>query len=59
MLDPGLVAKRGSYSITCELKDSVTNKSITSTTITFTADRPINIKGTTTDSSGSSERYAR
>lgn len=52
ILDPAQVAKGGSYTVHGVLKDSVTNEFIESMTITFTADQPISIKSTTTDSSG-------
>jgi predicted phosphodiesterase len=52
-LDPTQVAKAGSYAVHGVLKDSITNEFIGSMTITFTADNPISIKSTNTDSSGS------
>jgi hypothetical protein len=54
ILDPAQVAKNGSssYAVRGVLNDSVTNEFIASMTITFTADRPISIKSTNTDSSG-------
>jgi hypothetical protein len=52
ILDPAQVAMGGSYSVHGELKDFVTSESIASMTIAFTADKPISIKSTTTDSSG-------
>jgi hypothetical protein len=57
ILDPAqVVAKNGSsssYAVRGMLNDSVvTNEFIPSMTITFTADQPISIKSTTTDSSG-------
>jgi hypothetical protein len=53
VLDPVEVAKNDSYTVHGVLKDSITNEFIESMTITFTADEPISIKSTTTDSSGS------
>jgi hypothetical protein len=38
MLELGQAAKRGSYTVIGELKDSVTDKSKASMTITFTAE---------------------
>jgi hypothetical protein len=54
-LDPAQAANGGSYSVHGQLKDSVTiaQPLASMTTITFTADKPISIKSTTTtDSSG-------
>jgi hypothetical protein len=53
ILDPAEVPQGDSYTVRGVLQDSVTNEFIASMTITFTSDNPINIKGTTTDSSGS------